>query len=118
MKRAAPRNHRRESMRILVAHNVARRRNGGMNRIMGFIHDQVALAGHAVDYFCAEDVPAPLNGRLTRFTFPIPVLRHAVRAARLRKPYDIVNVHAPQAGVLSSLKRAPGRPASGATTRG
>ena len=118
MKRAAPRNHRRESMRILVAHNVARRRNGGMNRIMGFIHDQVALAGHAVDYFCAEDVPAPLNGRLTRFTFPILVFRHAVHAARLGKPYDIINVHEPQAGVISSFKRAAGNPVVVATSHG
>ena len=105
-------------MRILVAHNVARTRNGGMSRIMGFIHDQLVLAGHSVDYFCAEDVPAALNGRLTRFTFPILVHRRAVVAARLGKPYHIVNVHEPHAAVISSLKRAAGNPVVVVTSHG
>lgn len=105
-------------MRILVAHNVARTRNGGMSRIMGFIHDQLVLAGHSVEYFCAEDVPAALNGRLTRFTFPVLVRRHAVASARLGKPYDLINVHEPQSAAISSFRRAAGNPIVVVTSHG
>ena len=105
-------------MRILVAHNVTRARNGGMSRIMGFIHDQLVLAGHSVDYFCAEDVPAAVNGRIARFTFPILVHRHAVAAARRGKPYDIINVHEAYAAMISNFRRAAGHPTVVLTSHG
>ena len=85
---------------------------------MGFIHDQIVLAGHSVDYFCAEDVPGALNGRLARFAFPILVRRCAVTAARLGKPYDIINVHEPSAAVISIFKRAAGNPVVVVTSHG
>lgn len=97
-------------MRILVAHNVPRRRNGGMSRIMGFIHDHLVSAGHSVDYFCTENIPASRNGRWARFTFPISVRRHAVTAARSGKPYDLINVHEPSAAAISIFKRTAGNP--------
>ena len=105
-------------MRILVAYSGTRKRGGGMSRQMGFIHDQLVLAGHSVEYLCAEDVPDVLNGRLSRFTFPILVRRRAVAAARLGKPYDIINVHEPSAAVISSFKRAAGNPVVVVTSYG
>jgi glycosyltransferase involved in cell wall biosynthesis len=105
-------------MRILVAHQVSRARNGGMSRIMGFIHDQVIAAGHSVDYFCAEDVPPRFNGRLSRFTFPLLVHRYAVRAARAGKPYHIINVHEPSSAAISTFKSTAGNPSIVVTTHG
>ncbi len=105
-------------LRILVAHNVLRQRTGGMSRIMGFIHDQLLLAGHSVDYFCAEDLPPSLNGRLSRFTFPAMVLRHAMTEARGQRPYDVVNVHEPSGAAISFFKRGAGRPRVVVTSHG
>lgn len=105
-------------IRILVAHHVSRVRNGGMSRIMGFIHDQLGCAGYSVDYFCAEDVPAGLNGLLARFTFPILAHRYAIAAARSGKPYDLINVHEPSAAVISTCKSAAGNPIVVVTSHG
>ncbi|HEV3330664.1 MAG TPA: glycosyltransferase family 4 protein, partial [Bryobacteraceae bacterium] len=93
-------------MRILVAHNVPRGRNGGMNRIMGFIHDEIEAAGHSVEYFCAED--AACTGKLARFTYPLAVFRHAREARRAGKPYDVINVHEPAGAAVAALKRQTG----------
>jgi glycosyltransferase involved in cell wall biosynthesis len=97
-------------LRILVAHNVPGARTGGMSRTMGFIHDQLAQAGHTIDYFCAEEVPPRFQGRLARFAFPLLVRRFAIAAARAGRPYDIVNVHEPGAAAISKYKRAAGNP--------
>src|SRR5205807_860320 len=59
------------SLRILVAHNVPKARTGGMSRVMGLIHDQLAQAGHVVDYCCAEDVSPQLK---TRIVYPLTSL--------------------------------------------
>lgn len=108
----------RKSLNILVAHNVPRARNGGMSRIMGFIHDRLGSAGHTVDYFCAEDIPTALSGRLARFTFPILVCRHAMAVARSGKPYDLINVHEPISAAISTLKGAAGNPVVVVTSHG
>jgi glycosyltransferase involved in cell wall biosynthesis len=105
-------------LRILVAHQAPRARTGGMSRLMGFIHDQVSLAGHVVDYFCADDVPRALDGRLARFSFPLLVSRHAIAAARLGQPYDIINIHEPSAAAISNMKRAAGHPCVVVTSHG
>jgi len=93
-------------MRILVAHNVPRGRNGGMNRIMAFIHDEIKAAGHSVDYFCSEN--AGCIGKWARFTFPLAVLRHAKAARRAGKPYDVINVHEPVGAAVALWKRQTG----------
>jgi glycosyltransferase involved in cell wall biosynthesis len=105
-------------LRILVAHNVPASRKGGMSRIMGFIHDHLVLAGHSVDYFCSEDVPGRFQGRLSRFAFPALVRSHAVNAARLGRPYDIVNVHEPSGAAIALWKRAAGCPRVVVTSHG
>jgi len=105
-------------LRILVAHQAPRARTGGMSRLMGFIHDQVGLAGHVVDYFCADDVPHALNGRLARFSFPLLVSRRAIAAAQLGHPYDIINVHEPSASAISNMKRVAGNPRVVVTSHG
>jgi glycosyltransferase involved in cell wall biosynthesis len=89
-----------------------------MSRIMGFIHDQLALTGHSVDYFCAEDLRPSLNGRLSRFTFPVIVMRHAMAEARQGRHYDVVNVHEPSGAAISFLKRIAGRPRVVVTSHG
>jgi glycosyltransferase involved in cell wall biosynthesis len=94
-------------MRILVAHQVPRARTGGMSRLMAFIHDGVELAGHDVDYLCADDGPpewAGFWGR--RVSFPMAVRAKAVAANTSGRPYDIVNVHEPCAAPLVFGRRA------------
>jgi glycosyltransferase involved in cell wall biosynthesis len=86
-------------MKILVAHNVLRARNGGMSRIQGFIHDEIERMGAKVDYFCNDDVPARYQNRWSRFTFPYLVWQR-VRQGK----YDIVNVHEPSGALVSLLK--------------
>ena len=89
-------------MRILVAHNVGREPTGGMSRIMGFVHREVAAAGHTVEWLSAEDVPARWRGGASRFGFPWLVRRAMRAAARAGRPYDLVNVHEPH-GALAVL---------------
>jgi len=86
-------------MRILIAHNVSRARNGGMSRLTGEIHDRIAAKGAHVEYFCSEDVPARFQNRWQRFTFPYL----AARRARQGK-FDIVNIHEPSGALLALLK--------------
>ena len=89
-------------MRILVAHQVPRARTGGMSRLMGFIHDRVASAGHEVDYFCADDVPSEWSGWVgRRISFPMAVRNKAILAEQDGRPYDIVNVHEPSAAPVT-----------------
>lgn len=107
-----------DKLRILVVHNVLGKRNGGMSRLMGFIHDMLIPAGHTVDYFCADDVSAAVNGRAARFTFPLLALRKAISASRSGNPYDLINVHEPSGSALSLFKRAAGDPALVVTSHG
>ena len=86
-------------MRVLIAHNVSTARNGGMSRIMGEIHDRVALCGAELEYFCAEQVAPSWQNRWQRFTFPYLVARHAHKGK-----FDIVNVHEPSGALVSLLK--------------
>ena len=94
-------------MRILVAHQVARARTGGMSRLLAFIHDRIESAGHEVDYFCADDVPASWAGWWgRRVAFPMAIRAKVIDAARSGHPYDIVNVHEPSAAPLLVGRRA------------
>lgn len=93
-------------MRILVAHNVPRARQGGMSRIMGFIHDVVARAGHDVDYLTSDDLPPRFGGAAARLAFPALVARRALAAKRAGRGYDILNVHEPSAAPAALLRRA------------
>ncbi|HEV3217303.1 MAG TPA: glycosyltransferase family 4 protein [Vicinamibacterales bacterium] len=108
-----------EPLRILVAHQVPAARNGGMSRIMGFIHDRLVERGHHVDYYTADDVPVRWRtafGR--RFAFPLLVSRAAIDAARAGNPYDIVNVHEPHALPLILQRVRAGSPAVVVTSHG
>jgi glycosyltransferase involved in cell wall biosynthesis len=96
-------------VRILVAHNVSRGRTGGMSRIMGFIHDEIAAAGHTVDWLCAEDVPRRWQGSRARLGFPWLVWRAARAAVREGRPYDIVNVHEPHGALVALDQRRVSR---------
>ncbi len=69
---------------------------------MGFLHDRVALAGHSIEYFATENVPARFRGRISRLAFPVLVNRLVNRAARNGRPYDIVNVHEPSGAFVAS----------------
>jgi glycosyltransferase involved in cell wall biosynthesis len=88
-------------VRILVAHNVGRARTGGMSRIMGFVHDEIAAAGHTIDWLCAEDVPVRWRGARERFGFPWLVWQTARAAARAGTPYDVINVHEPHGALVA-----------------
>jgi glycosyltransferase involved in cell wall biosynthesis len=106
------------TLRILVAHDVARARNGGMSRLMGYVHDQVAARGVAIDYFCTDDRTTHAPSRIARLTFPLAVYRHARTAARAGGPYDIINVHEPAAAAVIGGRRSLGNPAVVVTTHG
>jgi glycosyltransferase involved in cell wall biosynthesis len=86
-------------MKILVAHNVPRARNGGMSRIQGLIHDEIERLGATVEYFGSDDVPARMQNRTIRFTFPYLVWQRAREGN-----FDIVNVHEPAGALISLLK--------------
>jgi len=105
-------------MRILVAQNVPRARKGGASRLMGFIHDEVEKGGHAVDYFCSDDTSSRREGRLGRLLFPLEVVWRTVAAARIGRPYDIVNVHEPSSAPIGILKRLAGNPSVVVTSHG
>jgi glycosyltransferase involved in cell wall biosynthesis len=89
-------------VRILVAHNVGRSLNGGMSRIMGFIHEQIADAGHQVEWLTSEDLPARWHGPAARVAFPWLVWHRARREAKAGRPYDLVNVHEPQGAFVAA----------------
>lgn len=72
---------------------------------MGFIHEQIAAAGHHIDWFTAEDVPERWRGSAARLGFPWLVWQHARRAARTGNPYDLVNVHEPQGALVALGQR-------------
>ncbi|MBL9091061.1 MAG: glycosyltransferase family 4 protein [Planctomycetaceae bacterium] len=105
-------------LRILVAQNVPHHRCGGMSRMLGFLHDRVALDGHEVEFFTADQMPARWNGRFARFSFPWLLRRHIIAAARAGRPYDVVNVHEPHAGMLAFGQRAMGDPYLVVTSHG
>jgi glycosyltransferase involved in cell wall biosynthesis len=86
-------------MKILVAHNVPRARNGGMSRIQGLIHDEIERKGARVEYFCSDDVPARYRNRWNRFTFPYLVWQRAREGK-----FDIVNIHEPASALISLFK--------------
>jgi glycosyltransferase involved in cell wall biosynthesis len=95
-------------LRILVAANIPDNRSGGMTRIMHFIHDRVAAAGHAVDFFWGGDAERLVGrsmGRWGRFGYPLALARHVARARRDGRPYDIVNVHEPSGAALAGRRR-------------
>lgn len=99
-------------VRILVAHQVPPARTGGMSRIMGFLHDEAdAAEGWETDFFCADRLPAGVREPLSRLVFPRLVLRHARRAAHAGRPYAILNVHEPHAGLVVALRRLLGKTA-------
>jgi glycosyltransferase involved in cell wall biosynthesis len=103
-------------MRILVAHNIPRRRPGGPMRIMEFLHRPLAAAGHQVDFLCSEDVAK--GGRTSRLVFPWVVRERAVQAAAQGKPYAIVNVHEAQSALIATVRGGTGDPAVVVTTHG
>jgi glycosyltransferase involved in cell wall biosynthesis len=97
-------------IRVLVAHNVSRVRNGGMSRLMGFVHDQLAEQGVDVSYFCSEDVLSSLSPALRELAFPFLAFKKAVVAARKGHQYHIVNVHEPAGSMLAVFRRATAYP--------
>jgi glycosyltransferase involved in cell wall biosynthesis len=105
-------------MRILVAHLVGAARSGGMSRLMGRVHDELASNGHHVEYLTADDVAPALRGRAGRVAFQW-LVRQAVRAAAGRgQPFDIVNVHEPHGAVVASIRAGLGPTAVVAMTHG
>ena len=106
-------------MRILVAHQVPRARTGGMSRLMGFVHDRVAAAGHEVDYLCADDVPERWSGAYgRRIAFPLAVYARVKAAALEGRGYDVVNIHEPSAAPTVFARRRDRAPAVVVTSHG
>jgi glycosyltransferase involved in cell wall biosynthesis len=93
-------------MRILVAHCVTAARNGGMSRLMGFLHDECEKKyGWQTDYLCSDGLPGWVLRRASQFVFPILVLRRIWWARHRGQPYDIINVHEPSAVAAVFMSR-------------
>jgi glycosyltransferase involved in cell wall biosynthesis len=105
-------------MRILVAHLVGAARSGGMSRLMGRVHDELASSGHHVEYLTADDVAPVLRGRAGRVAFQWLVRQTLRAAAREGQPFDIVNVHEPHGAVVASIRAGLGPTAVVAMTHG
>jgi glycosyltransferase involved in cell wall biosynthesis len=105
-------------MRILVAQNVPIARTGGMSRMMGFIHDELARDGHEIEYLGSDDMPARVPRRMIRFAFPALVAGRAMIRAREGRAFDIVNVHEPSSAGIATLKRLAGNPRVVVTSHG
>lgn len=73
---------------------------------MELVHDEVAAAGHTVDWVCAEDVPERWRGSRSRISFPWMVWHRARQAAAAGCPYDIVNAHEPHALPITLAQRS------------
>ena len=96
-------------MRILVAHQVSPARTGGMSRLMGFIHDELAASeGWQTEYFCADRLPAGVGEPWSRAVFPWLLIRYLRAALRRGEPFDVVNVHEPHAGLVVAARRLLG----------
>ena len=105
------------TLRVLVAHDVAGSRTGGMSRIMGFIHDILDSRGYETTYLHAGSVKTRVRG-LRRFSFPMAVWRHACAEARAGRPYDLVYIHEPSSVPMALGRRAAGNPRVVVTTHG
>lgn len=103
-------------MKLLIAHDVPGNREGGMTRIMRFIHSRLVSRGHRVSYLHAEDVAA--RATLRRFAFPLAVFRHVRAEALAGRPYDIVNVHEPSALIVLLRRMDAGNPRVVVTSHG
>jgi glycosyltransferase involved in cell wall biosynthesis len=103
-------------MRILVAHDVPGTREGGMTRIMRFIHSRLGSRGYQVNYLHAEDVVA--RATLRRFVFPLAVFQHVRAEALAGRPYDIVNIHEPSALMVLLGRKDAGNPRVVVTSHG
>lgn len=72
---------------------------------MGRIHDEIAKAGHVIEYFCSEDVTSGFaRGKFARFGFPLAVVNAVRRSTKQGRPIDIVNVHEPAGSALVLLR--------------
>ena len=105
-------------MKILVAHLVSSERSGGMSRLMGRAHDELARAGHDVTFLSADDVPPAVRGRGGRFLFPWRVRRTVVEAVRRGQPFDVVNVHEPHGAAVAAVRAGQNGTAVVAMTHG
>jgi glycosyltransferase involved in cell wall biosynthesis len=107
------------SLRILVAANVAGRRAGGMVRLMAFTGDALTEGGHRIEYFYAEEAARyGASGRWSRFTFPVAIVRYLRDRLREGVRYDVVNVHEPCGVALLFFRGRVGDPAVVATSHG
>jgi glycosyltransferase involved in cell wall biosynthesis len=90
-----------------------------MSRLMGFIHDQIAEAGHDVDFLCADDLSTRWHHALAqRLIFPVKARHRAVLAARSGRHYDIINIHEPSAAFMAASSAAAGSPVVIVTSHG
>jgi glycosyltransferase involved in cell wall biosynthesis len=89
-----------------------------MSRLLGRAHDELAAAGHEVEYLTADDVGRLAGGRAGRLLFPIAVRRAAVVAARAGRPFDVINVHEPHGALVATRRNGFGRAAVVAMTHG
>lgn len=85
---------------------------------MGFIHDRVAASGFEVYEYNADHAPSYAKGRFARFGFGWSVFRHIRKEFRAGRPYDVVNLHEPNSGMVCALKRWCGSPLVIATSHG
>lgn len=93
-----------ESMNILMAAGVPRRREGGVAAIIYNLGKELESRGHRVTYMFSEDLMSggELTGRFRETRFAWRLFRHIRRNAG---KYSVVNLHAPYGFIYGSLRK-------------
>jgi glycosyltransferase involved in cell wall biosynthesis len=83
-----------ESLRILMASGVPKRREGGVAAIIYNLGRELENRGHNVTYVFQEDLVAPgsVSGRFTELAFSFRLAKYILEN---REKFSIVNLHAP-----------------------
>lgn len=91
-------------MRILIASNVQRRREGGVAGVAYGVGQGLEQLGHEVEYIFADDLPSSpqVPARLRDLHYSFELTRFLLKN---RSRYSVVNLHAPNGCIYGPLQR-------------
>ena len=98
----------KDSLRILMASGVPKRREGGVAAVIYNLGRELARRGHDVTYIFQEDLvtPGTVSGRFTELAFSFRLARYLVEN---RHRFSIANLHAPVGFPYGMRRRWSGR---------
>ncbi len=92
-------------LRVLRIADVPDNRSGGMSRAMYGTGDELAAAGHAVEYLFRDQLRSPGPEQLRRFRIPALLTRMVLARIRAGRHYDVVEIHEPIAAAYCLVRR-------------